>query len=215
VTPFLSSTFTDLVKERNSVLEALRKKRMLPLAMEDFLASARTPKDSALENLRRSDLMILLIGFKAGSLLPDGSGSTYTSAEYDELLKLGKIPLVFVKKSKKKGQSRASWHNEETDPDKRKALDDFKTRVGDKFTWDYFTTPDNLALKVVLALDDWEAQGRPGARSTFASTADYFAGKNPAGHFQILDFGRPSWAARTRSVHSMNSLRTLLSVCAC
>ena len=84
----------------------LRKKRMLPLAMEDFVASARTPADTALVHLRKSDLMLLLIGFKAGSLLPDGSGATYTSAEYDELLRLGKTPLVFVKQKKKKGQTK-------------------------------------------------------------------------------------------------------------
>ena len=94
-----------------------------------------------------------------------------------------------MKQKKKKGQRHATWHNEEADPDKKEALDDFKARVGGRFTWVYFSTPDRLALDVVLALDDWEAQGRPGARSTFASTADYFAGKNPAGHFQILDFG--------------------------
>jgi len=41
--------------------------------------------------------MILMIGFKAGRLLPDGSGSTYTYAEYGELLRLGKEALVFVK----------------------------------------------------------------------------------------------------------------------
>lgn len=51
------------------------------------------------------------------------------------------------------------------------------------------TTPDNLALAVIEALDEWEARGRPGARKTFASTAEYFQGKNPAGQFQILDFG--------------------------
>jgi hypothetical protein len=189
VTPFLSSTFIDLVPERRAVLEVLRKKRMLPLAMEDFVASARTPVDTALEHLRKSDLMLLVIGFKAGSLLPDGSGATYTSAEYDELLKLGKTPLVFVKQKKKKGQRNASWHNEETDPAKQRALDDFKAQVGERFTWMYFTTPESLALAVVLALEDWETEGRPGARTTFASTSDYFAGKNPAGHFQILDFG--------------------------
>jgi hypothetical protein len=189
VTPFLSSTFIDLVPERKAVLEVLRKKRMLPLAMEDFVASARTPADTALEHLSKSDLMLLVIGFKAGSLLPDVSGATYTSAEYDELLKLGKKPLVFVKQKKKKGQRHASWHNEEADPAKKKALDDFKARVGSPITWAYFTTPDSLALAVVLALEDWEAEGRPGARTTFASTSDYFAGKNPAGHFQILDFG--------------------------
>ena len=57
--------------------------------MEDFLASPGTPRETALENLRNSDVMILVIRFKAGSLLPNGTGSTYTSAEYDELLRLG------------------------------------------------------------------------------------------------------------------------------
>jgi hypothetical protein len=38
-------------------------------------------------------------------------------------------------------------------------------------------------------LDRWEAKGRPGARKTFASIEDYFASKNPAGYFQLLDFG--------------------------
>ncbi len=186
---FLSSTFLDLVEERHAVLDALRKKRMLTLAMEDFLASPSRPLETALENLRNSDVMVLVIGFKAGSLLSDGSGSTYTSAEYDELLRLGKEPLVFLKQSKRWWQRFASWRNEERDPKKRKALNDFKARVGEKWTWNYFTTPDKLALAVVLALDDWEARGRPGARKTFASTAEYFAGKNPVGHFQILDFG--------------------------
>lgn len=92
--PFLSSTFLDLIEERNAVLESLRKMRLVPHAMEDFLATPNPSLVTALEHLRDSDLMLLVIGFKAGTLLPDGSGSTYTSAEYDELLRLGKEPLV-------------------------------------------------------------------------------------------------------------------------
>jgi hypothetical protein len=187
--PFLSSTFLDLVDERESVLEALRKKRMSTLAMEDFLATPSTPLATALDHLRESDVMILVIGFKAGTLLPDGSGSTYTSAEYDELIRLRKEPLVFIKQTKREEQNPSSWRNEEEDPQKRAALEDFKARVCEKWTPDYFTTPEGLALAVILALDQWEARGRPGARKTFASTPEYFDGKNPAGHFQILDFG--------------------------
>ena len=185
---FLSSTFRDLVEEREAVLQALHKRRTSTLAMEYFVATPSTPCETAFENLRNSDVMILLIGFKAGSLLADGSGSTYTSAEYNELLRLGKEPLVFVRQ-KKRGQKIPAWRNQERALKKRKALDDFKASVGEKWTWDYFTTPDQLALAVIQALDQWEARGRPGARNTFASTAEYFAGKNPAGHFRILDFG--------------------------
>ena len=187
--PFLSSTFLDLIEEREAVLESLRKMRLVPHAMEDFLATPNPPLVTALEHLRDSDLMLLVIGFKAGTLLPDGSGSTYTSAEYDELLRLGKEPLVFIKQKKGRGARHASWRNEETDPVKKKALDDFKAKATAGLTPAYFTTAERSALEVVLALDNWEERGRPGARRTFASTADYFAGKNPAGHFQILDFG--------------------------
>jgi hypothetical protein len=187
--PFLSSTFLDLVEERAAVLNALRKKRLLTHAMEDFLATPNPPCETALAHLRDSDVMLLAIGFKAGTLLPDGSGSTYTSAEYDELLRLGKEPLVFIKQKKGRGARHASWRNEETDPVKKKALDDFKAKATAGTTPAYFTTAGDLAVEVLLALDNWEERGRPGARRTFASAADYFAGKNPAGHFQILDFG--------------------------
>jgi Domain of unknown function (DUF4062) len=186
---FLSSTFLDLVKERKAVLEALHKRQTSTLAMEYFVATPSTPRETALEHLRNSDVMILVIGFKAGSLLPDGSGSTYTSAEYDELLRLGKEPLVFVKQKPRGKQQLPSWRNEEEDPDKKAALESFKRRACEKFTPAYFTTPDRLALAVIQALDEWEARGRPGARKTFGSIAEYFQGKNPAGQFKILDFG--------------------------
>lgn len=114
-----------------------------------IVATPSTPRETAFENLRNSDVMILLIGFKAGSLLADGSGSTYTSAEYDELLRLGKEPLVFVRQKKQRGQTIPTWRNQERTLKKRKALDDFKASVGEKWTWDYFTTPDQLALGVI------------------------------------------------------------------
>lgn len=97
---FLSSTFLDLIDEREAVLKALHKKRASTLAMEYFVATPGTPRETALDNLRKSDVMILVIGFKAGTLLPDGSGSTYTSAEYDELLRLGREPLVLSSRSR-------------------------------------------------------------------------------------------------------------------
>lgn len=74
--PFLISTFLDLVEERKAFLEALHKMRPLTHAMEDFLATLKPPSDTALEYLRDSDVMLLVIGFKAGTLLTDGPGST-------------------------------------------------------------------------------------------------------------------------------------------
>lgn len=186
--PFLSSTLLDLVKEREAVLTALRKKRFVTQAMEDFLAMPFRPSETALANLRLSDVVVLVIGFKAGSLVPDGSGSTYTSAEYHETLRTEKEPLVFIKIEKEPGQDLGGWKNQEADPIKKVALDKFKNEVSSRWTPAYFDSPDKLALEVVLALDAWEEKGRPGARKTFASTAEFFKGKNPPGLFQLLDF---------------------------
>jgi hypothetical protein len=171
--------------------------------MEDFLATPNPPIDTALEHLRNSDVMLLVIGFKAGTLLPDGFGSIYTSAEFDEALMLGKETLVFVKQKKRWWERRPSSRNKERDPAKKKALDTFKAKATAQGTPDYFTTAVDLALAVVLALQQWEERGRPGARRTFASTADYFAGKNPASHFQILDFGT-NLLGRDEQIHALN-----------
>jgi Domain of unknown function (DUF4062) len=59
---FLSSTFADLVAEREAVQKALRRRRQSVLAMEDFLATPSTPLDTALQHLHASDVIILVIG---------------------------------------------------------------------------------------------------------------------------------------------------------
>jgi hypothetical protein len=200
---FLSSTFRDLQPEREAVLRELHKRNLATRAMEYFVATPTTPQETALDNLRDSDLMILLIGFKAGSLLPDGSGGTYTSAEYDELLKAGKEPLVFLREGKRHFWNRKlTWFNAETKKGEKEALDAFKNKVGAAWTWDRFSTPDQLALGVIQALDRWEANGRPGARKTFASPSEYFSQKE-SGQFQILDF-ETTLLGRENEIEALN-----------
>jgi hypothetical protein len=172
--------------------------------MEFFLATPETPRETALSSLRESDVMVLVVGFKAGTLLPDGSQSTYTSAEYDEALRLEKECLVFIKTEKRGNLHIGSWHNDEVDPSKSAALEHFKTRACENSTPDYFSNPDRLALGVIQALEQWESRGRPGARKTFASFADYFEGKNSPDRFQILDFGT-TLLGRGDQIHALNS----------
>jgi hypothetical protein len=202
---FLSSTFTDLIAERDAVLKALRRKHQSALAMEDFLATPYTRLDTALLNLRASDVMILVIGFKAGSLLPNNSGMTYTSAEYSEAVKLGKHVLVFVKQEKKWPWSkRKEWLNKERSRIKAKALAEFRVEVGSRCTWESFATPDELALAVIQSLENWENQGRPGARKTLSSSAEFFESKAPLGAPPILDF-TTSFFGREQEIHVLNS----------
>lgn len=186
---FLSSTFADLVAEREAVQKALRRRRQSVLAMEDFLATPSTPLDTALQHLHASDVIILVIGFKAGSLLPNGSGLSYTAAEYAEAIALGKHVLAFVREGKRWPWSKhKKWLNKERSRTKSRALASFRADVGSKWTWETFSTPDELALAVIQSLDKWENHGRPGARKTFSSPAEFFASKAPQSATPILDF---------------------------
>jgi hypothetical protein len=173
---FLSSTFRDLRPEREAVLLALRRRHETSIAMEDFLAGPAPTLDTALQHLRQSDIMLLVLGFESGSLLDDRSGRSYTRAEYDEAMRLGLDVLVFLKTEKRWWQpwdKRLRWVNKEKSSKRRRALNEFKADVDRQQTWTPFTTPDSLALAAIQSLDAWDDKGRPGARKTFSSAREY------------------------------------------
>jgi hypothetical protein len=184
---FLSSTFRDLANERKAVLGVLQRKRQAPVAMEYFLAKPTTPLKTALEHLRKSDVVILLLGFRSGSLISDGTDRSYTEAEYDEATKLQLDVLPFLKKRKVPGSKEVRWVNQERSAAKKRALNRLKRKAGPRQTWRTFTNPDQLATAVLEALDDWEDQGRPGARKTFSSAPDFFDKNAPQFKSPILD----------------------------
>lgn len=66
--------------------------------------------------------------------------------------------------------------NKETDADKKKALDDFKNAVTSaRITPAYFDSSDRLTTELLLAVTNWNAQGRPGAHRVFTTPKEFFA----------------------------------------
>ena len=80
---FVSSTFKDLRPERESAQEALRRSELVPWGMELFVSEPSKPLDVCLEQLHLSDAVILIIGFMAGSLIPESPELTYTRAQFE------------------------------------------------------------------------------------------------------------------------------------
>jgi uncharacterized protein DUF4062 len=87
--------------------------------MEYFLATPKTPLATCLDELRKSDVVVIVVGLRSGSLLPDGS-MTYTFAEFEQARHDRQPILGFIKKR---------WRNSETAPDKVYALNRLKTEV--------------------------------------------------------------------------------------
>ena len=202
---FLSSTFRDLAPEREAVLLALRRRHQAVIAMEDFLAGPAPTLKTALEHLRESDIVLLVLGFESGSLLDDGSDRSYTRAEYDEAMKLGLDVLVFLKTEKPRWrpwEKKLKWVNKEKSSKRRRALDEFKAVVDHQQTWTPFATPESLALAAIQSMDAWEDKGRPGARKTFSSGVEYF-GQN------ALQFASPILDLSTTLVGRTDEIDTL------
>ncbi len=91
---FVCSTFDDLEQEREAVLDAIRRVQQRHNAMEFFGARPERPIDICLEEVRKSDLLVVIVGLKYGSL-PSGMEVSYSQAEYEEGVRLEK-PALFI-----------------------------------------------------------------------------------------------------------------------
>jgi tetratricopeptide (TPR) repeat protein len=93
---FVCSTFDDLEQEREAVLDAIRRVQSRHNAMEFFGARPGRPIDVCLDEVRNSDLLVVIVGEKYGSL-PSGMGISYSQAEYEEGVRLEKPCLVYLR----------------------------------------------------------------------------------------------------------------------
>jgi formylglycine-generating enzyme required for sulfatase activity len=79
---FVSSTFEDLKKERQSAMEAVLKANCIPVGMERFPATPQQEKYIR-DLIEQSDIYLLIIGSRCGSLKPPEKKVSYTEWEFD------------------------------------------------------------------------------------------------------------------------------------
>ena len=91
---FISSTFRDLLRERQAVLKAVLEFDHMPAGMELFPASDDAAWQLITDVIDASDYYVVIIGGRYGSL--DDAGIGYTEKEYDYAVSLKKpvIPLL-------------------------------------------------------------------------------------------------------------------------
>lgn len=114
---FVSSTYTDLKDERQAAVEAILKAGHIPAGMELFTASNQSQWTTIEKWIDESDIYMLILGGRYGSIEPK-SGLSYTELEYDYALKKNK-PLFAViienkalnKKVKKDGKTALRLEN--------------------------------------------------------------------------------------------------------
>ena len=91
---FVSSTFRDLVEERQDAIRNILDLNHIPAGMELFPAADIEQLTYIKKVIDECDYYILIMGGRYGSL--DEGGVSYTEREYDYAVETGKVVLAFV-----------------------------------------------------------------------------------------------------------------------
>jgi hypothetical protein len=149
---FISSTFLDLRGERKAVARVLKESNLNVNALDIQPASNNKSKDEILKGINESDFIILIVGQRYGSVIPEMTGSekhSITKWEYLQAkLKMRKDILVFFKEPN--GESQAG-HEAQSDTH-LKLLDEFKNQLSKNHNPKYFSTVQELEHEVKQAL---------------------------------------------------------------
>ncbi|GJL86515.1 MAG: hypothetical protein DHS20C03_02240 [Minwuia thermotolerans] len=91
---FVSSTFRDLIDERQDAIRNILDLKHIPAGMELFPAADIEQLEYIKKVIDECDYYLLIVGGRYGSMDPDGM--SYTEREYDYAVETGKIVLAFV-----------------------------------------------------------------------------------------------------------------------
>jgi len=143
---FVSSTSTDLVAHRDAVKKALTQAGFKPIGMEDFMARAERPLEVCLQEVAGCDLFIGIYAWRYG-FVPPGHPVSITEEELREARRRGKPCICFVV------DPAWDWpdiHREQGEGAQK--LRELKAWVGDNVTWTTFTTPEDLATRLLASI---------------------------------------------------------------
>lgn len=79
---FISSTFTDLIEERQAAVSAILKAGHIPAGMELFTAGDRSQMETITSWIDESDVYMLILGGRYGSV-ESTTNLSYTELEFD------------------------------------------------------------------------------------------------------------------------------------
>lgn len=122
---FVSSTFTDLIEERQAAVEAILSSGNIPAGMELFTAADESQMTIIKRWIDESDVYMLILGGRYGSI-ETISGKSYTQLEYEYALEKSK-PLFAVILSEKFIDGKVSRNG-------RKVLENIYNRELEEFT---------------------------------------------------------------------------------
>lgn len=151
----LPSTFTDLIEERQAAVSAILKAGHIPAGMELFTAADRSQMDIIKNWIDESDVYMLILGGRYGSIEPT-TGKSYTELEYDYAVEQGKALFAVVIKEEALEKKVKEHGTDFLERDEPKSLSEFKKKVLSNMS-SFFEDVKDIRLCVHESLSDFSA----------------------------------------------------------
>lgn len=152
-TVFLSSTAKDLAEYREAATQAINGLDDYKcVRMEDFGARDAMSDEFCRSKVTDCDVFVGILGHCYGSR-PEGSAKSFTEQEYDAAVVTGRPRLLFLARE----DFRVPAHLIESDESRDRQCA-FRKRVSSERMRDTFTSPDDLAWRVVRGIRNWEQE---------------------------------------------------------
>ncbi|MFS7187859.1 DUF4062 domain-containing protein [Serratia proteamaculans] len=144
---FLSSTYKDLIEERQQVTTALMKMDCIPAGMELFPAIDLEQFEFIKKVIDDSDYYFIMVAGKYGSISPE-TGLSYTEMEYDYAVEKGLkiIALIF------KDINQLTRDKTETEPEIARKLELFRQKISTGRLVNFWSNLSELPGFVAISL---------------------------------------------------------------
>lgn len=154
---FVSSTYLDLLQERSEAMQALLELECMPAGMELFPAANDTQWDWIRRVIDESDYYAVILAGRYGSISNE-TGLSFTEMEYRYAIECGKPVIAFVHADIENLPSKFT----ETQPSRRKKLEDFRALVQTRLC-KFYSSPTDLGAKLSRSITQLKKQHpRPG-----------------------------------------------------
>ncbi len=151
---FVSSTYIDMLEERQAVVQAILRAGHIPAGMELFAAGDESQLETIQRWIEDSDVFMLILGGRYGSIEPK-SGKSYIQLEYEYASSLKKPFFAAVIEQKLLDSKIEKLRQDATERNNGALLDAFREIVMKKICRPYGDTKD-LTVIVFESLGDIE-----------------------------------------------------------
>ncbi|MBF4465951.1 DUF4062 domain-containing protein [Flavobacterium sp. LC2016-12] len=155
---FVSSTYTDLIDERQSAVQAILRAGHIPAGMELFSAGDKTQLEIIKKWIQESDIYVLILGGRYGSIEAE-SQLAYTEIEYRYAIELGKPFFSLIMEDELLNAKTKQFGPSVLELENQNKYQEFKKTVKSKVCR-FFNNSTEIKLSVLESIMDIQSQSQ-------------------------------------------------------